>query len=91
MIIFLFFKAKEFPTVDFPANFQKTLSYINKIFLTQGPFDGVFGFSQGGALTAILCNIIKNKPFDNKFNAINFKFAIIIGKMCEKESKIINF
>jgi hypothetical protein len=41
-------KTKEFPGIDFAGNFDKTLDYINNVFRTKGPFDGVFGFSQGG-------------------------------------------
>lgn len=43
-------KTKEFPDIHFPSIFDKTLEYLNKIFALKGPFDGVFGFSQGGGI-----------------------------------------
>ena len=40
---------KEWPNENFQANFDATLDFINRIFKEKGPFDAVFGFSQGGS------------------------------------------
>lgn len=57
-------KTKEFPGINFAANFDRTLDYLNKIFLYKGPFDGVFGFSQGGG-KLIYSKKAKNLKFKN--------------------------
>ncbi|CAF3913298.1 unnamed protein product [Adineta steineri] len=49
-----------------------SLHYIDKLFKSEGPFDGIIGFSQGAALTGILCGL---QPFGN----ITFNFAILIS------------
>lgn len=63
------------------VGFEQSLEYIDKIFETQGPFDGVFSFSQGASLASILCRIaqinLTNESF--KFRNIKFKFAIIVA------------
>lgn len=46
-----------------------SLSYINHLFQTQGPFDGVMGFSQGGAFAGILAAM---QPFGH----VSFRFFI---------------
>jgi len=43
------------------------------------------------ALTAILCNIITNKPFGNRYNAIDFKFAIVVGTFRYDEEYLWQF
>ena len=40
-------KTQDFPCVNFKACFDQTLDYMNKNFLEKGPFDGIFGYSQG--------------------------------------------
>ncbi|KAI4484749.1 hypothetical protein M0804_007315 [Polistes exclamans] len=54
--------------------FEDSLDLILKTCQEQGPFDGILGFSQGAAFTAILCVMQQRKMFPFKFN-----FAIIIS------------
>ncbi|KAJ8447094.1 hypothetical protein Cgig2_022823 [Carnegiea gigantea] len=35
--------------------FDESLSYLKSVFSTQGPFDGILGFSQGAAMVAHIC------------------------------------
>lgn len=35
--------------------FDESLSYLKSVFSTQGPFDGILGFSQGAAMVAYIC------------------------------------
>ncbi|CAF1243520.1 unnamed protein product [Adineta steineri] len=49
-----------------------SLHYIDKLFKSEGPFDGVLGFAQGASLGGILCGL---QPFDN----VSFNFAILIS------------
>ena len=57
--------------------FKETLEYINTIFQTKGPFDGIFGFSQGGCLASILSKLCVENNADYEF--IRFKFTIIVA------------
>ncbi|CAF3762377.1 unnamed protein product [Rotaria sordida] len=49
-----------------------SLHYLDKLFKSDGPFDGVLGFAQGAALGGILCGL---QPFGN----VSFHFAILIS------------
>ncbi|KAI7880329.1 hypothetical protein K492DRAFT_162769 [Lichtheimia hyalospora FSU 10163] len=40
--------------------FKETLTYIASILSEKGPFDGIFGFSQGACLAAILAHVLEN-------------------------------
>ena len=39
--------------------YDESLNDIMNAFKTQGPFDGILGFSQGGAMTALVCGLIE--------------------------------
>ncbi|CAM8899728.1 unnamed protein product [Rhodiola kirilowii] len=49
-----------------------SLSYLKSVFSQQGPFDGVLGFSQGAAMTALLC--ARRETLSKE---IGFRFAIL--------------
>eukprot|EP01133_Synstelium_polycarpum_P018800 gene18800-22483_t len=51
-----------------------SIHYLTQLFKTEGPFDGIIGFSQGAALTGILAALQQ----ENKL-LFNFKFAILIS------------
>ena len=54
---------------------QNAFDYINEIIEEEGPFDGVFGFSQGAALaSSMMLEHSKAKPLDDLF-----KFAVFIA------------
>ncbi|XP_012286334.1 esterase CG5412 [Orussus abietinus] len=59
---------------DDSIGFDESLSLIEKTFKDSGPFDGVLGFSQGGAFLSILCAMQQKK-----LTSIAFDFAIIIS------------
>ena len=63
------------------TGFDKTVEHIQKVFESQGPFDGVFGFSQGACLTAILCAL--KQPS----SPIKFRFAIIVAGFKSRQSQ----
>ncbi|XP_043267809.1 esterase OVCA2 [Venturia canescens] len=56
------------------VGFEDSLAEIEKAFQESGPFDGIIGFSQGGAFAAILCAMQQKKLLSIKFN-----FAILIS------------
>jgi hypothetical protein len=61
--------------------------YLDQLFKAEGPFDGIIGFSQGGALTGILCAMLAQQRNGNStelssnstISNISFKFAILIS------------
>ncbi|KAG2171507.1 hypothetical protein INT43_008233 [Umbelopsis isabellina] len=62
--------------------FEESIEFLRDVMIKQGPFDGVFGFSQGAAMAALLCGMLENRdvlpgliPAD--FNHEPFRFAII--------------
>jgi hypothetical protein len=62
---------------DCDTGFNETLEYINSLFEKQGPFHGIFAFSQGACLGSILSQISSTN--NEKYNFIRFKFAILIA------------
>ncbi|GAA5857568.1 hypothetical protein JCM8547_004273 [Rhodosporidiobolus lusitaniae] len=70
-------------------DFEATLRYLRHILETQGPFDGVWGFSQGGATAALVAALCENPSLDPIFAAPPkilslapirpMKFAVIIA------------
>ena len=59
---------------DICTGYQDSLQSIKEQFLSEGPFDGIMGFSQGAAFVSLLC-ILKN----DSTAGIDFKFAIMIA------------
>lgn len=54
---------------DLSVGFDDSIAAIEKVFLEQGPFDGILGFSQGAAFVSILCAMKKKKrKFKNNIN-----------------------
>jgi pimeloyl-ACP methyl ester carboxylesterase len=67
---------------------QRTRDAICSAFARQGPFDGVFGFSQGAALTALLVGLRSGNNSGNESSgtadkdpdrSLAFDFAIMVG------------
>lgn len=50
-------------------HWEETLVYLRKILIEQGPFDGVLGFSQGGALSGYLTSLLENPQLHPIFAA----------------------
>ena len=59
---------------DTCIGFEESLKLVQDVFESQGPFDGILGFSQGAAFASLLC-VLQNDPN----NKIEFKFAILIA------------
>lgn len=56
---------------DASTGYQESLQLIKDKFISDGPFDGILGFSQGAAFVSLLCTM----PTDS----IDIKFAIMIA------------
>ena len=44
---------------DLSHGLLESLEVVEKAFLEQGPFDGIIGFSQGAALSSIICHLLQ--------------------------------
>ena len=44
---------------DYCSGLEKSIETVTSAFNEQGPFDGILGFSQGAAFTALLCALLK--------------------------------
>ncbi|KAL9234902.1 hypothetical protein vseg_009717 [Gypsophila vaccaria] len=51
---------------------EESLSFLKSVFSKEGPFDGILGFSQGAAMTALLC--AQKGKYDP---GLEFRFAIM--------------
>ena len=66
-------------------NWELTRSWTNDLFRNQGPFDGVFGFSQGAALTGLLTGLRASDEKVSDETPIAFDFAIMVGGFLSAE------
>ncbi|MDQ1464184.1 MAG: hypothetical protein QOC73_1125 [Actinomycetota bacterium] len=57
---------------------DRTRDWATELFATQPRFDGVFGFSQGAALTGLLAGM-RQASIDEPAATIDFDFAVIVG------------
>ncbi|XP_014239421.1 esterase OVCA2 [Cimex lectularius] len=57
---------------DIAECFEESVSYIQDHVNKNGPYDGLFGFSQGATFAALICCLIQKGEFQ-----ANFKFVII--------------
>jgi predicted esterase len=64
------------------SGWSRTLEAIVAIFERQGPFDGVFGMSQGAALTGLLVGLRSQK------GALAFDFAVMVGGFLSADSTL---
>jgi predicted esterase len=55
---------------------SKTNAWLVSLFQQSGPFDGVFGFSQGAALTSLLVGLRNAREAEDR---IPFDFAMMVG------------
>src|SRR5712664_3599057 len=67
------------PDVARYKGWSSTYEWVVSLFKREGPFDGVFGFSQGAALTSLLVGLRSpdGKPTERK--PLAFDFAIMVG------------
>jgi len=52
-----------------------TLGFLQTVFAQQGPFDGVLGFSQGAAMTAMMCAYKQREGYE----WMQFGFAVLVS------------
>ena len=63
--------------------FEATLEYLDTVFLEQGPFDGVLGFSQGACVAAVLSAMLEKGSLPPN---IKFDFAVLISGFLPRDA-----
>ncbi|XP_068690976.1 esterase OVCA2-like isoform X2 [Montipora foliosa] len=66
-------------STDISKGYEESLELVKSTFTDKGPFDGVFGFSQGSCLLSILC-ALREQGF------LHFKFAILVAGFKSRSS-----
>ncbi len=61
------------------SGWEKTRAYLIRVFAEMGPFDGVFGLSQGAALTGLLVGLRAPDGKPTARTPLAFDFAIMVG------------
>ncbi|TMW60241.1 hypothetical protein Poli38472_000283 [Pythium oligandrum] len=65
---------------------DETIEYLAQVVREQGPFDGVFGFSQGGVMASMLLQLQQSKKPDLPFN---FSFGIFVAAACVDDPRYV--
>ena len=72
------------------------VAYFRLIMETQGPFDAVFGFSQGAAAVALLLALVDrpaqhpefSRPGDRNGPPVPFKFSILVSGFLPRDTRV---
>jgi len=62
---------------DIITGYEESLQLVVHVINSEGPFDGILGFSQGAAFLSLLCQLQQDNP--KLFGPCGFKFAIFIS------------
>eukprot|EP01121_Diplochlamys_sp_Union-15-3_P001513 TRINITY_DN11303_c0_g1_i1.p1 TRINITY_DN11303_c0_g1~~TRINITY_DN11303_c0_g1_i1.p1 ORF type:complete len:223 (-),score=34.02 TRINITY_DN11303_c0_g1_i1:96-764(-) len=73
-----------FTTCSHYVGIDNSLEFIKQVFKTQGPFDGILGFSQGGVFASILCGYLGKSD-----SGISFQFALIFSAFASSVKQFI--
>ncbi|MES2352887.1 MAG: hypothetical protein V4568_00570 [Pseudomonadota bacterium] len=76
------------PSVARYEGWSNTYEWAVSFFKREGPFDGVFGFSQGGALTALLVGLRSPDGKTTERKPLAFNFAIMVGAFLAKDPNL---
>ncbi|KAJ0407647.1 hypothetical protein P43SY_010188 [Pythium insidiosum] len=63
---------------------NESIAYLEKVYKEQGPFDGIFGFSQGGMMASLLFQLQQTKPNEVPFG---FRFGIFVSATTPRDSR----
>uniref|UniRef100_A0A914W0G6 Serine hydrolase FSH domain-containing protein n=1 Tax=Plectus sambesii TaxID=2011161 RepID=A0A914W0G6_9BILA len=66
---------------DLSTGFNESVEFIMDVVETQGPFDGLLGFSQGAAMASLFCALRESKEI-----ALPLKFVILVAGFHSKSS-----
>ncbi|KAM7534496.1 hypothetical protein Aperf_G00000106534 [Anoplocephala perfoliata] len=76
------FQADEY--TDFQRGFEESAEFVKNVLKTQGPFDGILGFSQGAAFVTLLQILMEYHP--EEWDAPTVKFAILFATFKSRSS-----
>ncbi|CAO3639296.1 unnamed protein product [Cunninghamella blakesleeana] len=70
------------PEDDSFVGFKESIDVVKDVLTKEGPFDGIFGFSQGAAFASMLAAALENRSllpeyFSEEFQHPAFRFAIV--------------
>jgi pimeloyl-ACP methyl ester carboxylesterase len=65
--------------VKYYKGWSRTRDWLVSVFAQHGPFDGIFGFSQGAALTGLLVGLRAPRGEATAEQPLIFDFAVMIG------------
>ncbi|KAJ1898669.1 Ovarian cancer-associated protein 2 [Kickxella alabastrina] len=66
---------------------NESIAFLDTVLDEQGPFDGIFGFSQGGLVSAVLCSLLECRSPLIRSSHGPFKFAILCSAYKLKDSQ----
>ena len=67
------------PTRKRYEGWERTFESVAETFAVHGPFDGVFGFSQGASLTSLLVGLRSPDGSPTEAKPLTFGFAVMVG------------
>ncbi|XP_062519324.1 esterase OVCA2-like [Corticium candelabrum] len=73
-------------TSDVDNGLDKSLTLIRDTLRAEGPFDGLLGFSQGGACASIISALRENEPSE-----FDFKFVILVSAFVSRCTKHLKY
>lgn len=69
---------------------DKSMDYLMSELALQGPFDGIIGFSQGGAMAAVLCSLLEKQAKPVKFAIIASGYKLVDSRWTHIYDKPLN-
>ena len=69
---------------------SNTCEWMISFFKSKGPFDGIFGFSQGAALTALLVGLRSPDGKATEQKPLTFNFAIMVGGFLADDLSLVS-
>ncbi|VDK23899.1 unnamed protein product [Taenia asiatica] len=71
-------------STDYLRGFDESVEVVKNALKEQGPFDGIFAFSQGAAFVTLLQFLMEQHP--QEWNAPTVKFAILVATFKSRSS-----
>ncbi|RNA06299.1 ovarian cancer-associated protein 2 -like [Brachionus plicatilis] len=76
---------------DYEQDFEKSIRHLDEVFCEKGPFDGIWGFSQGATMVAVLSKLLTDEKKSNLIPNVKFKFAIIAATCKSSQNELDKF
>ncbi|KAJ2694637.1 hypothetical protein H4218_005526 [Coemansia sp. IMI 209128] len=68
---------------------EESIVFLKTVLAEQGPFDGIFGFSQGGLMAAVMCSLLEHRYVGLGDDCMHppLRFAILASGYKLKDSR----